>query len=197
LVSDTYARGGQEQTAAGGFMILAISALCAVLVIAALMYAAGTGQRHKAALAAAGCEPNLSPSGLQCTTVWMLAHDYTAITNPADQQLSADVAAYTASERHNLAAAEAALTAEVTAENAFGTSLARFPFPPGIAPTARALIQNDHALATLTAEQAQSSSLARMRSFNGRVRAASAVVQTEMALIHKDFESRPTASQEP
>ena len=197
MVSGTYARGGDEPTATGGILILAISLLSALLVIAALLYAAGTGQRHKAALAAAGCEPNLSPSGFQCTTVWMLARDYTAITNPADQQLSADVAAYTASERHNLATAEAALTAEVTSENALGTSLARFPFPPTMAATASALVRNDRALASLTAEQARSSSLARMRSFNGQVRTASAVVQREMLLIHQSFESRPTATQEP
>jgi hypothetical protein len=178
-------------------MLLAISFLSAVLVIAALIYAAGTGQRHKAALAAAGCEPNLSPSGLQCTTVWTLSREFTAITNPAGQQLSADVTAYTANERHNLAAAEAALTAEVTSENAMGTSLARFPFPPSIAPIARALVRNDRALASLTAEQAQSSSLAQLRSFNDRVRAASSVVQGEMSMIHTAFESRPTASQEP
>jgi hypothetical protein len=197
VVSEAYARGGQEQAAAGGIMILAISVLSAILVIAALIYAAGTGQRHKAALAAAGCEPDLSPSGFPCTTVWMLARDYTAITNPAGQQLSADVAAYTASERRNLAAAQAALTAEVTSENALGASLARFPFPPAMAATASALVRNDRALASLTAEQAQSSSLTRMRSLNGQVRAASAVVQREMLLLHEAFGSRPTASQEP
>jgi hypothetical protein len=197
VVSETYGRRGQEATAGGGLLLLAISVLSGILVIAALFYAAGTGQRHKAALAAAGCEPNLSPSGFQCTTVWMLARDYTAITNPADQQLSADVAAYNGSERRNLATAEAALTAQVSAENQMGTSLSRFPFPPAIAPTARALIKSDHALAALTAEQARSTSLAQMRSFNSRVMAASGVVQNEMALIHKEFASRPTASQEP
>jgi hypothetical protein len=197
VVSETYTRGGAEETTAGGIMMLAFSVLSAILVIAALLYAAGTGQRHKAALAAAGCEPNLSPSGFECTTVWMLARDYTAITNPADQQLSADVAAYTASQRHNLAAAEAALTAEVTAENALATSLARFPFPPAMASTASVLVRNDRGLASLTAEQARSSSLARMRSFNGQVRAASAVVQHEMLLLHQGFESPPTASEEP
>ena len=48
-------------------------------MIAGLAYAAGTGGRHKAALAFAQCEPNLSPSGLQCTTVQMLTRQYTAI----------------------------------------------------------------------------------------------------------------------
>ena len=70
---ETYARGGQEQTTAGSVILVAISLLTAFLVIAGLGYAAGTGGRHKAALAAAGCEPNLSPSGLQCTT-WRVIH---------------------------------------------------------------------------------------------------------------------------
>ena len=64
-MSETYARGGYaaEETTAGGVILMAISFLAAVLVLAGLVYAAGTGERHKAALAAAGCEPNLSPSG--------------------------------------------------------------------------------------------------------------------------------------
>jgi hypothetical protein len=178
-------------------IVRAISFLAAVLVIAGLIYAAGTGGRHKATLAAAGCEPNLSPSGLACTTVPMLVSQYVTMTTPAFQQLNTDAAAYTASEWHHLAAAEAALTAEVTSENALDTSLARFPFPPVTAPTAKALIQADHVLATLTAEQARSSSLAQLRSFNNRVQEATTAVQAELRLIRKALATRPTASQEP
>jgi hypothetical protein len=196
-MSETYASGSQEQTAAGGLMILVASFLAAVLVIAGLVYAAGTGARHQAALAAAGCEPNLSHSGLQCTTVWMLERRYLAITTPATQLLNADVAAYTASERHSLAAAKAALAAELTSANAFGESLARFPFPPAIAPQAKALSQAIRARVTLTAEQARSSSLAQLRSFNSRVQIASAAVRTEMKLVRMALDTRPTADQEP
>lgn len=196
-MSETYARGGQEQTRAGSVILAVITCLAGILVIAGLIYATGTSERHRAALAAAGCEPNLSPSGLQCTTVQMLTSQYMTITTPAIQQLNTDVAAYTANERHHLAAAEAALTAEVTSENAFGTNLARFPFPPTIAPIAKALIQANHARAKLTAEQARSSSLTQLRSFNDRVKVASAAVQTEMKLIRKALDSRPTANQEP
>jgi hypothetical protein len=197
LMGETYARGGQERTTAGIVILLVAGFLAAVLVIAGLIYATGTSGRHKAALAAAGCEPNLSPSGLQCTTYQVLTSQYMSIMTPAIQQLNTDVAAYTANERHHLAAAEAALTAEVTSENAFGTSLARFPFPPAIAPMAKALIQANRARAKLTAEQARSSSLTRLWSFNDRIKVASAAVQTEMTLIRKDLDSRPTANQEP
>jgi hypothetical protein len=195
-MSETYAAGGQEDTA-GGVILVAISILSAVLVIAGLAYATGTGARHKAALAAAECEPNLSPSGLQCTTVPMLTSDYTAIMNPAMQQLNTDAAAYTASQRRHLAPAESALTAIVAAEHALDTRLASFPFPPAVAPAAKALIQANQALATLTAQQARSSSLTQLQSFNRRVDAASAAVQTDMTLVRKALAVPPTATQEP
>jgi hypothetical protein len=192
-MSQTYASGGQEETAAGRNILVVSSLLAALLVIAGLIYAMGTGQRHEAALAAAGCEPNLSTSGLQCTTVQVLASQYVAIMTPAIQQLTADVAAYTANDRHNLAAAEAALTAEVASEHAFGTSLAGIAFPPAIAPMAKALAQVNQALAQLTAEQARSSSLAQLRSFNQRVQVTSAAVQAEMKLVGKALDSPPPA----
>jgi len=196
-MSAIYARGNREPTAIGGVVLVAISLLAAVLVVAGLIYAAGTSERHKANLAAAGCEPNLSPSGLQCTTVQMLTSQYLSVTAPVLQQLRTDGAAYTASEGHHLAAAEAALTAEVTVENAFGKSLARFPFPPATAAEAKALIQANSTRSKLTAEQARSSSLAQLRSFNERLRAASAAVRTDIKLVSKALSVPPTANQEP
>ncbi len=193
-MSQTYASGGQEDTAAGRIIVMVSSLLAALLVIAGLSYAMGTGQRHEAALAAAGCEPNLSPSGLPCTTAQMLASQYAAIMTPAIQQLNADVAAYTASERHNLAAAEMALTAEAASEHAFGTSLAGIAFPPAIAPMARALAQANQALAQLTAEQARSSSLTQLRSFNHQVQVTSAAVQAEMRLVGQALDPPPRAA---
>jgi hypothetical protein len=192
-MSETYATGGQRQMTAGGVILVVSSCLAALLVTAGLIYAMGTSERHTAALAAASCEPNLSPSGLQCTTAQMLASQYTAIMTPASQQLNTDVAAYTANERDHLAAAEAALTAEVTSEHAFDTSLAGITFPPAIAPIAKALVRANQARANLTAEQAQSSSLTQLRSFNHRVQVASAAVQTEMKLIGKALDSPPPA----
>jgi hypothetical protein len=196
-MSETYATVGQEDTAVGGVIVIAMSILAAVLVIAGLAYATGTSARHKGALAAAQCEPNLSPSGQQCTTVAMLTSQYMAIMNPAMQQLNTDAAACTANEGHHLAAAESALTAIVAAEHALDTKLAGFPFSPTVARTAKALIQANQALATLTAEQARSSSLPQLRSFNPRVDVASAAVQTEMTLVRKALAVPPTASQEP
>jgi hypothetical protein len=192
-----YARGGQKNTRAGGVVLAAVAFLSAFLVILGLYYAAGDRERHKVALAAADCEPNLSPPGLPCTTVQMLASQYMTITTPVIQQVNADVAAYTANERHHLTAAEAALRAIVTVENGFGTSLARFPFPPAVAPVAKALIQANQAGAKLIAEQARSSSLPQLRSFNHRVKAAGAAVQADMNLTRKALALRPTPNQEP
>src|SRR5260370_9367077 len=129
-MSGRHARSGHEQVTAGGIILVIISLVSAVLMIASLIYATGISERHKAALAAAGCEPNLSPSGLPCTTVWTLARQYTALTTPVIQQLNTDATAYTSNEADNLAPPDAALTAEMTTENAFGASLAGFPFPP-------------------------------------------------------------------
>jgi hypothetical protein len=186
-MTQTYLPGARGQLTSGGVIIAAGSILAAILVLLGLVYAAGTGARHQAALAAAGCEPGLSPSGLQCTTVQMLTSQYMAIATPVTQQLAADVAGYNASEMHSVAAARAALTAEVVSENSLDTGLAAITFPPAMTPIASGLMRDDVALAKLTAEQARSTSLTRMRSFNRRVQAASATVQAEMKLIHKDL----------
>jgi hypothetical protein len=183
MTSETYAEGGGRGMTAGGIIITAVSCLSTLLLLGALVYATGVGQRHTTALAAADCEPNLSPSGQQCTTQPMLAAEYTALLAPASQQLTTDAAAYAANEGDHLAVAEAALTAEVAAEQALGRSLAAFPFPPAVAPVAKGLIQANQARIVLTAEQARSSSLTRLRSFNHRVQLAVAAVQTEMTLV--------------
>ena len=182
-MSGTYAADDRPRMTTGGLIIMLSSGLSALLLIAALVYAVGIGPRHLAALAAADCEPNLSPSGQQCTTQPMLAAQYAALLAPASQQLTTDAVAYEANEGGHLAVAEAALTAEAATERALGRSLAAFPFPPGIAPIAKGLIQANQARATLTAEQASSSSLTRLRSFNHRLQLADAAVQTEMTLV--------------
>jgi len=196
-MSETYARDGQLQAAAGIVILMVTGLVAAVLVIAGLIYATGISGRHKAALAAAACEPNLSPSGLQCTDVGMLTAQYLAIVNPAMQQVNTDAATYTANERHDLGAAEAALTAEVASEHGLGARLAAFPFPPVMVPVANSLEQAIQARATLLAEQARSSSLTQLRSFSQRVKVANLAVQTEMKLLRQAVGTRPTASQEP
>ncbi|HTX83836.1 MAG TPA: hypothetical protein VME44_16755 [Streptosporangiaceae bacterium] len=192
-----YARGGEKSTRAGGVILGTIALLSTFLVILGLYYATGTGERHKLALAAAGCEPNLLSVNVGCTTVQMLTSRYNSVADPTIQQLNADVADYTASEMHNLTAAETALKAEVTLENGFVASLAGIPFSPLVAPTAKTLIRDIQAQAKLTAQQARSSSLSQMRSFNGRVGAASAAVRTELGLLSKAVKTPVTPNEEP
>lgn len=183
MTSEAYRDASRPGPTLGGAIITAVSFLSALLILAALVYSAGIGQRHTAALAAADCEPNLTPSGQPCTTQPELAADYAALFGPASQQLSTDTAAYAANEGDHLAVAEAALTAEATAERALGRTLAAFPFPPSVAPIAKGLIQANQARAALTAEQARSSSLARMRSLDRQVQAADTAVEKEIALV--------------
>jgi hypothetical protein len=198
-VNEAYVRRGQDPTQTAGYLLAAISVLATVLLIAALFYATGIGARRKALLAAGGCAPvpSLVKTGLDCTTEQELSSQYTKITAPAIQQLNADVAAYTANEGSNLAAAETALKAEVTSATALDNSLARFPFPAAIAPRTRALIQAIQARVKLTAEQARSSSLAQLQSFNTQIDTASAAVQADLALVGKALAEPPTAAEEP
>jgi len=193
-MSAAYARGGQPKNMAGGVILILSSLLAALLVAAGLMYAMGTSARHEAAITAAGCEPGLAPDGLPCTTAQMLTSQYTAIVTPASQQLATDMAAFTANERRNLAAAETALTAEVMSEHAFGTNLAAIKFPVTMAPIAKALIQANQARAKLTAEQAQALSLTQLRSFNHQIQTANAAVQADMKLLSRALATKPPAS---
>ena len=222
-MSETYA---EEETAVGGVLLVAISILAGILVLAGLFYAAGTGTRHKTALALNDCEPSMSPSGLPCNTQQMVLGQFEGIVTPVGKQLSADMVAYRANERHHLAAAEAALTSEVATEQALNNSLAAVaytsqnygnainlitlafdtgnPTPsaailltPQTTVMADALVRANQGLAKLTAEQAKSTTLAQLQSFNDRVDAANAAVLTEINAIHKALEVPPTAAQEP
>jgi len=183
MTSETYAEGGRRPLTTGAIMITIISCLSTLLLIGAVIYATGTGAREQADLAAAGCEPTLTPSMQPCTTQPMLARQYLTLITPAVQQLNTDAAAYAASEGDHLAVAEAALKAEVTSERALDASLTALALPPAIVPLARALIKVNQARETLTAEQARASSLTRMRSFNHRVQLADAAVQARMKLL--------------
>jgi hypothetical protein len=229
-MSQTYADYGEEQDRRerqerlGGILLVAIAILAGILVLAGLIYATGTNARHKAAVLAAGCEPSLFIPALPCITQQMVIGKYEAIVTPVSRQLAADMAAYHASERHNLVAAEAALTAEVATEQALGNSLAAAAFTPQnrartlslitgaemigqnvpsaaitLTPQATviadALAQANQALATLTAEQARSSSLTQLRSFNPKAEAADAAVQTEMKLVLKALKAPLTWNQ--
>jgi hypothetical protein len=190
-MNETYEAGRFDETTTGRVIVMVSSAVATVLVIAALIYAAGAGPRHRAALAAAGCEPNLSPVGLQCTTVQMLTSKYVAVVTPANQQLGADEAAYSANETRDLAAARAALTAEATSDTAFGRGLAGLPFPPAVAPLAAALARDNRARTTLVTTQARSSSLTKLRSYDRQVQAANATVEAQMQVVLKALQKPP------
>ncbi len=197
MTSYSYAAGDEESTFAGGVIIAIVASLCAILVLLGLIYAAGTPARHQRALAAAGCEPNLSPNGLQCTTVWKLEGRWTALTTSAVAQLNTDAATYAASEFSNLAGAKAALTVELANAKAFDAKLVQFPFPPDVVARATALVKAIGARITLIAEQAKSSSLAQMRSFDAQIDADGPVIQKDMSLVRAILYIRPTAAQEP
>jgi hypothetical protein len=228
---DGYARGGyardrRERTTAGGFILAIASSLAAFLVLLGLVYAANTGHRQKVALFIADCEPSQAPTGLPCTTEQAVLAQYDAIVNPALAQLSADATAFAADQRHNLAGAEASLTAEVATEQSLDNSLLAVGYSAQSEATARALIQtatsngtsiptasvlftpqmtamtntlvkDDQTLEKLTAEQAKSSSLTQLRSFNAQVAVATVAVQTELKLLKEAAEVRPTVSEEP
>jgi hypothetical protein len=225
-MSETYADYGEEQGTFGGVLLVAISILSGILVLAGLLYAAGTSARHKTALAVNNCEPSMSPSGLPCNTQQMVISEYNGIVNPASKLLAADMAAYNVNEGHHLAAAEAALASEVAAEQALDNSLAAVAYTPqnyanaialittafdsgGSTPgaaillspqatvIANAAVRDNQALATLTAQQARSTSLTQLRSFNTRVGADTVAVQAEMKLIGKTLAAPITAAQEP
>lgn len=198
-MNEAYARRGQDPTKAAGYVLAAISVMAAILLIAALFYATGIGARRKALLAAGGCAPvpSLVKTGLDCTTEQDLASQYTKVTTPAVQQLNADVAAYTANEGNNLAAAETALTAEVTSATALDMGLARFPFPAAIAPRAKALIQAIQASVKLTAEQARSSSIGQLQSFNDQIDVAGAAFRADLTRVGEALAKPPTAAEEP
>jgi hypothetical protein len=210
-----YAIGDEDNTRLGAVILMITSFIATVLVIAGLIYWTGATPRHNAAVIAADCEPTLFYPALPCITQPMVAQQYEAVVNPAIKQLSADAAAYRAEEGHNLVLAEAALSAEVSREQALNNSLAAMMFnpqnraralsqittaemtsgsnPPLTAVTftpkmtvvAGGLVQAIQALAKLNAEQARSSSLTLMRSFNAQVAVATAKVQTEMGLVSK------------
>lgn len=190
-------RTGGKSTTTGGVILGAIAFLSAFLVLWGLYYATGTAERHRVALAAAGCEPNLLSVNVGCTTVQMLNSQYKGIVNPAIQQLDADVADFSANESHNLAAAETALRAEVTTADGLAKGLAQVPFPPFAAPAGKVAVQAIEARVKLMTEQAKSSTLTQLRSFNAQVNASGAVVQTDLTRLSKAVAHHPTVSQEP
>jgi hypothetical protein len=225
-MSETYADDDYEPETLGGFIVVAISILSAILVLAGLFYWTGAHARTQNALALNNCEPSQSPSGLPCNTQQMVVGEFNGIVNPAGKLLAGEMAAYKVNEAHHLGAAESDLTSEVATERSLDSSLTAIEYSaqnygnainlitiafdtgantPGAAilltPQATSIaaraIRDNQALATLTAEQAQSTSLDKLRSFNARVGADTATVEAEMKLIGKTLAAPITAAQEP
>jgi hypothetical protein len=182
-MSETYATAGPDDTETGKIILVVVAALSALLVIAGLIYATGTGGRQQAALTAAGCEPGLSSNAHDCVTQPMLAREYQAMLTPATRQLTLDEGMYTLNETGHLAAAEAALTSARATARALDAGLAGLGFPPAITPLVQALIRADASRTRLLAEQARSSSLTQLRSYDHRVKAANAAVLARMNVV--------------
>jgi len=190
-------RGGAERTGAGGLIVAIVALFSTAVVIAGLFYATGIGERRNVRLAQGDCAlvPSLNQTGLDCTTEQQLAGQYTQMIGPAGQQMNTYVAAYAASELHNLAAAKGALTAEVALENSLDANLKQFTFPAVFASASNKLIRDNEALAKLTAKQAQSSSLVQLRSFDGQVQAAINTDRADLTLVGKDLAKPVTPSE--
>ena len=92
---------------------------------------------------------------------------------------------FTRHERFDIAAAEAALRAEVATEHPFDRLLSKIAFPPRIAATARALVEANQRRMALTGLQARSPSVARLLSFTSRHRAADAAVEAQVRIIRQ------------
>jgi hypothetical protein len=182
-----------DRERAGQLILIVSSALAAALVLAGLIYAVGTGHRSVAAAAAAGCEPGLTSESEPCVTQQQLAREYSGMINPAGRQLSIDTTAYSSSEHSHLAAAQAALTAQVQVEQQLATRLAAIKVPASMAPQLTAVIQADQARAKLTATQAHASSLGAMRSLDRQVKQATAAMVAQVQLMQQAVNSPPAA----
>jgi hypothetical protein len=163
----------------------------AVAVLLALLpMAAGCATAHRSGSAARSA-PAGSAAGRGGKRA--LAAAYLAIAQPANRRLDAEVGAFTDHQHQDLAAAEAALRAEAATEGRFDRLLARIPFPPSLASTARALIQANQRRVMLTVQQAAATSLTGLASFTARHRAADAAVEAQVRILRRALHLPPPA----
>lgn len=154
---------GRDEGAAGpgSILVWASGAVAVILLIMAFVYISGGSGR--------------------------IAKAYTAVAAPADQALTAEVASYTHSRRHDLAAAKADLGNEVRTESAFDVQIANFTFPNAAVAAGAALQQADQNRVELLTLQARSASFRQLRSFDARVQAANAAVAAQVGAIRQDL----------
>lgn len=140
-------------------------------------------------LLAAGCSFAGRPPGtghqVPHRESWSVAAEYLAAAEPANRRLDVEVESYTDHEHRNLAAAEAALRAEMVTERWFDQRLLKIPFPPPVAATARVLIRANERRAELAARQAGSPSLAALQFFTLRHLAADSAVEAQVKAIRR------------
>jgi hypothetical protein len=165
----------EEQTSRAGIALLVAGSLLAgVLVILALLYAGNfDGWRNV---------PQPPPGAASATDAQLAAaaHRYLAVATPANQKLANETTALTAGERNNLAAARAALKAEVATASQFDRQLAGIKFPAAVEPIVRDVIQANQALGRVTARQARARTLAAMRALDARRTAAQTAVEAQV-----------------
>jgi hypothetical protein len=175
LTSDTYTRDGPSlrrgragSIGPGFALVLVLSVVStAALLILALVYYSGSQTR--------------------------IASDYTSLAFPANQALTAELAAYTHNRHHHLAAARSDLMGEMKAVASFDDQLEEVSFPSAAATPASALTQADQKLARLIGLQVQAPSLRKMRSFDHRADAAAAAVKTQVARIRRGLGLPPSS----
>jgi hypothetical protein len=113
---------------------------------------------------------------------------------PADQALTAEAAAYTHNQRHDLAAAKSDLRREIKTENAFDDQAGDFTFPNAAVAAGAALVQADAKRVKLLTLQAKSTSLRQLRSLNARDQAADAAVAAQVRVIRQDLGLPPISA---
>jgi hypothetical protein len=153
-------------------LLVAGSLLAGVLILLAIMYAGNfDGWRNIPA------PPPPSAADAQLAAA---AHRYLAIADPDNQKLNNEITAFTASERSDLAAASAALKAEVATSTQFDRQLAAVKFPAAVEAIAKDLIQANQARGRILARQARAKTLAAMQALDARSAAAGAAAEVQV-----------------
>jgi hypothetical protein len=116
-----------------------------------------------------------------------IASLYTSVAAPANQALTAEVAAYNRDQRTNLTAAKADLAKLIDTATTFDAGIIAVAFPGSASHAAARLVNADLARIKLFRQQAKATTLRQLRSFNTRDQVANALVaaqaqQTRLAL---------------
>jgi hypothetical protein len=153
-MSESYADDAPAATSSG-FLIVALGSVVAViLLIVAFSY-------------------NASRSG-------RIASLYTAVADPANQALTAEVAAYNRDQRTNLTAAKADLAKLIETATTFDAGIIAVAFPGNASHAAARLVNADLARIKLFRQQEKATTLRQLRSFNSRDQSANAAVAAQV-----------------